>query len=1038
MKNAAGTENRFPYTVMEAVLGLNTYLQDQFSALADIYMPIEGITESKTGQEFVYRKSPATIKAKSLTLDRIYGKTLAWNQLVQNGNFANNSSWDTSGVTISMSSGVATITKTTELAAYAYQEIVLISGHRYYYRGELKSNDGTFVGIGFLGANNANVGRVATNQSTFTKVSNVYTADGAETKFILRSINASAVNSTFNAKNVYLIDLTRMFGAGNEPSTVEEFESMFPQPYYNYSAGTLISNDASALETVGFNQWDEEWESGVYSNGIKIASPDRIRCKNPIPCFPSTMYKITVVGEKSNTTFNFTFFDDNGNVISGLQVTNTTFKTPSNCHYFVFATTTSYYGTTYNHDICINLSDTSKNGTYEPYRKSTMPLNLNAIKVYSHNIWDEEWENGRININTGVNSSSNGMRSKNYIPAIVGETYYFKKRAGDTSAYVLFYDGNNGYIGYHDATSVLQFSVPSGASFMRFYIPTGDAVTTYNHDICINLSSSFNGQYEPHGILTIEGLKGAGSVYDEIVRNKYVKRVGEVDLGTLVAGDWMKQSTGNFITNKFNSVMKGASANTEKGNLLSNKLVNSVWNTAGTNSEMAVSSLSVFFVGASGVDSTSALVTFLQGVMLYYALATPIEYELAEPLVLTMAAGTTEERISSNSDGLSAPFCCDMTYSASENNDSANAQYALTAGRLLNTHKLWGQDFNGTEDVSGALSGVTTLTASDNITTAAQLISTIATGTAPLSVASTTEVANLHSYTATKLHTQRTLWGQNFDGSGNVTGDMSSVGNIAFSASGKNIASLLYFDTTNSRVGVGASSPAYKLDVNGTLNASGDTTLRGTLDVIGNTTIGGTFTVGTSSVNKATTLYGALTASGAVSFTSTLGVTGLSTLAGGIKLTTTKKIWFGDTYYIELDDNNHLHTNAGFYSNSFITAGGVGSGSGGGSNLVKERAYDISLTQITSSDYAELIRSPYISDSDSGFMFAYSPAFLDTASQIHDYVIDAIGHEIGSCDIQWIGIAIGSTYTDVGVFDSGAFLVLAKSSNTYYWYEFEV
>ena len=55
LKDPTGTYNRFPRTVMEAVYGLNTYLQNQFSALADIYMPIEGITESKPLQEFVYR-----------------------------------------------------------------------------------------------------------------------------------------------------------------------------------------------------------------------------------------------------------------------------------------------------------------------------------------------------------------------------------------------------------------------------------------------------------------------------------------------------------------------------------------------------------------------------------------------------------------------------------------------------------------------------------------------------------------------------------------------------------------------------------------------------------------------------------------------------------------------------------------------------------------------------------------------------------------------------------------------------------------------
>ena len=41
----------------------------------------------------------------------------------------------------------------------------------------------------------------------------------------------------------------------------------------------------------------------------------------------------------------------------------------------------------------------------------------------------------------------------------------------------------------------------------------------------------------------------------------------------------------------------------------------------------------------------------------------------------------------------------------------------------------------------------------------------------------------------------------------------------------------LFWDSTNSRLGVGTASPAYKLDVNGTLNASGNTSTGGTLTV---------------------------------------------------------------------------------------------------------------------------------------------------------------------------------------------------------------
>ena len=64
-----------------------------------------------------------------------------------------------------------------------------------------------------------------------------------------------------------------------------------------------------------------------------------------------------------------------------------------------------------------------------------------------------------------------------------------------------------------------------------------------------------------------------------------------------------------------------------------------------------------------------------------------------------------------------------------------------------------------------------------------------------------------------------------------------------------------------------------------------------------------------------------MTPTNTVDITGTLGATGLATFGGGVKLTTTKKIWFDDTHYIELDSNGYLHTNAGFYSDSFITAG---------------------------------------------------------------------------------------------------------------------
>lgn len=52
---------------------------------------------------------------------------------------------------------------------------------------------------------------------------------------------------------VTAFDLTKMFGSGNEPSTVEEFEAMFPEDYYPYNKGILMSMSANAVVEQGKN-----------------------------------------------------------------------------------------------------------------------------------------------------------------------------------------------------------------------------------------------------------------------------------------------------------------------------------------------------------------------------------------------------------------------------------------------------------------------------------------------------------------------------------------------------------------------------------------------------------------------------------------------------------------------------------------------------------------------------------------------------------------------------------------------------------------
>jgi hypothetical protein len=87
--------------------------------------------------------------------------------------------------------------------------------------------------------------------------------------------------------------------------------------------------------------------------------------------------------------------------------------------------------------------------------------------------------------------------------------------------------------------------------------------------------------------------------------------------------------------------------------------------------------------------------------------------------------------------------------------------------------------------------------------------------------------ANGNAKSALKLTTvSKTAWGKTFWTAGgipaSIDGDMTSVGDISFSASGKKIGGFLYFDTANDRIGVGVDTPLSPLHVGGAARFAGD------------------------------------------------------------------------------------------------------------------------------------------------------------------------------------------------------------------------
>lgn len=193
--------------------------------------------------------------------------------------------------------------------------------------------------------------------------------------------------------NIRFYDLTKMFQAGNEPSTIEEFnarEATLGVDMYAYNEGQVIHCNTESIKSVGDNAWDEQWENGTFdiTSGEAIDGSwvmGQIRSKNPLPILPNEEYYVSM----SKGSLWVIFLDKEGNAIEspahkGITAGNAInifnsgrFKTPTNAAFLIFYCT-SDYGDTYNHDILISLYHSGwkaqKDDQYQPYWQDTLPL----------------------------------------------------------------------------------------------------------------------------------------------------------------------------------------------------------------------------------------------------------------------------------------------------------------------------------------------------------------------------------------------------------------------------------------------------------------------------------------------------------------------------------------------------------------------------------------------------------------------------------------------------------------------------------------
>ena len=228
-------------TTAQAVTVNNLQLELGSSATAyapyENICPISGHTECVTGD------------------DPVYGGTIEWNQLVPSD------APSSSVVTNNGDGSFTAIAGANEY--YIIGRFNVEQGHKYL--ASCRGGDATSCYLRVDGADGNPWIREASS-------AHIYTAgfSGEQKPIYIRTFQPSQ-NITVVPQ---LSDLTQMFGAGNEPTTVDEFKALFPLDYYAYNAGETTC--VSAVNGNAYSIYTTTLGRTVYGGTLDVVSGELV------------------------------------------------------------------------------------------------------------------------------------------------------------------------------------------------------------------------------------------------------------------------------------------------------------------------------------------------------------------------------------------------------------------------------------------------------------------------------------------------------------------------------------------------------------------------------------------------------------------------------------------------------------------------------------------------------------------------------------------------------------------------------------------
>ena len=242
--------------------GLNINVRAGFSGPYEVQISCIDLTwwygpgkEPSTVQEFKEKfpndyygfcSTPIKLTKNMINAIPVYG----YNQIIS-PTVTPGANWGTASVS---SDGVITYTVTGRgNSAAVYRQLYsggATANHKYYMRAKVKASinttDTVFV---FDGKYTGNY-RYQLVANTWTQLENMVTVVTPSTSggvagfnyiYIQMNDQTAEIGSTMQVKDWQFIDLTEWYGAGSEPSTVEEFKATFPYKYYQYCKKSLLN-----------------------------------------------------------------------------------------------------------------------------------------------------------------------------------------------------------------------------------------------------------------------------------------------------------------------------------------------------------------------------------------------------------------------------------------------------------------------------------------------------------------------------------------------------------------------------------------------------------------------------------------------------------------------------------------------------------------------------------------------------------------------------------------------------------------------------